>query len=47
MCVPFEEYEEMPETVLLDLLENDVTRVASKLSGTAGALGDKEIELRN
>ena len=37
----------MPETVPLDLTEDDVTWVASKLSGTAGALGAEAIELQN
>ena len=35
----FEEYEDVPETVPLDFTEDDVTQVASKLSGAAGALG--------
>ena len=37
----FEEYEEVPETVPLDLSEDDVMWVAPKLSGAAGALGQK------
>ena len=37
----------MPETVPLSLSEDDVMWVASKLSGTAGALGMEVIELRN
>ena len=37
-CVAFEVYEEVPETVPLDFTEYDVTWVASKLSGAAGAL---------
>ena len=37
----------MPETVPLDFTEDDVTWVASKLSGTAGALGEEAMELRN
>ena len=45
-CATFEEYEEVPETVSLDLSENNVTWVASKISGAAGALGDEVIELR-
>ena len=47
MCAAFEEYEEVPETVPLDFTEDDVTWVASKLSGAAGALGAEAIELRN
>ena len=43
----FEEYEDVPETVALDFTENDVTQVASKLSGAAGALGAEAIEIRN
>ena len=33
--------------VPLDFTEDDVTWVASKLSGAAGALGAEEMELRN
>ena len=43
----FKKYEEVPETVPLDFTEDDVTWVASKLSGAAGALGEEAIELRN
>ena len=43
----FEEYEEVPKTVLLYFTEDDVTWVASKISGAAGALGADAIELRN
>ena len=46
-CVAFEEYEDIPETVPLDFMEDDVTWVASKLSGAEGALGAEAIELRN
>ena len=38
-CAAFGEYEDIPETVPLDFTEDDVTWVASKLSGAAGALG--------
>ena len=38
---------EVPETVLLNFTEDDITWVASKLSGAAGALGAESIELRN
>ena len=37
-CAAFEEYEELPELVLHDFSENNITWVASKLSGAAGAL---------
>ena len=37
----------MPQTVPLDFMEDDVTCVASKLSGAAGALGAEIIELIN
>ena len=47
MCATFEEYEEIPETVPLEFTEYDVTWVASKISGAAGALRLEVIELRN
>ena len=47
MSAAFEVYEELPETVPLDFTEDDVTWVASKLSGAAGALGAEVMELRN
>ena len=43
----FEEYEEVPETVPLDFTEDEVTWIASKLSGAEGALGAEAIELQN
>ena len=46
-CAAFGEYEEVPETVLLDFTEDYVTWVASKLSGAADALGAEAIDLRN
>ena len=46
-CAAFEEYEDVPKTVPLDFMEYDVTWVASKLSGTAGALGAEAMELGN
>ena len=46
-CADFEEYGEVPETVLLDFTEDEVTWVASKLSGAEGALLAEAIELRN
>ena len=41
----FEEYEDVPETVPLDFMEYEVMWVASKLSGTSGALVSDAIEL--
>ena len=38
-CAAFEEYEDVPKTVLLNFTEDDVTWVTSKLSGAAGVLG--------
>ena len=46
-CAAFEVYEEVSETVPLDFTEGDVTWVASKISGAAGALGAEAMELRN
>ena len=46
-CTAFKKYEEVPETVPLDFTEDDITWIASKLSGTAGVLGSEVIELRN
>ena len=46
-CAAYEEYKDIPETVLLDFMEDDVMWVASKLSSAAGALGAEAIELRN
>ena len=46
-CADFEEYEVVPETVPFDFTEDDVTWVASKLSGAAGALGAEAMELQN
>ena len=47
VCAAFDEYGEVPEKVPLDFTEYEVTWVASKLSGVAGALGAEAIELRN
>ena len=47
VCAFFEEYEDVSETVPLDFTADDVTWVASKLSGAAGALGAEAMELRN
>ena len=46
-CVAFEEYEEVPEMLPLDIKEDAITWVASKLSGTARALGVEAIGLSN
>ena len=46
-CTVFEDYRDVPKTVLLDFTEDDVTWVASKLSSATGALGAESIELRN
>ena len=46
-CASFEEYKEVPETVPLDFTEDDVTWVASKLSGAADVLGSEAVELRH
>ena len=46
-CAAFEDYEDVPKTVPLDFTEDNVTWVASKLSGAAGALGAEAMELRN
>ena len=46
-CAAFEKYGDVPKTVPLDFTEDDVTWVASKLSGAAGALGAEAMELRN
>ena len=47
VCISFEEYEDMPEIVSLEFTEDEVPRVASMLSGAAGALGAETIELHN
>ena len=46
-CSAFEKYGEVPKLVPLDFTEDDITWVASKLSGAAGVLGAEAIELRN
>ena len=46
-CVAFKEYEEVPKAVPLDFTEDEVTRVASKISDAAGALGAETIDLHN
>ena len=47
MCAAFEDYEDVPKTVPLDFTEDDVTWVASKISGAAGALVSEAMDLRN
>ena len=47
MCAAFKEYKEVPEAVPLDFTEDDITWVASKLSGAADVLGAEVIELIN
>ena len=47
MCATFKVYEEVPKTVPLNFTEDDVTWVASNLSGAAGTLGAEAVELRN
>ena len=47
VCSAFWEYGKVPKTVLLDFTEDDVTWVASKISGAAGAMGAEANELRN
>ena len=46
-CAAFEEYEDVPETVPLDFTEDDVTCVASKLSGAEGVLEAEAMQLKN
>ena len=46
-CSTFDRYEKVPETVPLNFLEEDVTWVVSNLSGAAGTLGVKALELKN
>ena len=46
-CAAFEKYEDLTKTAFLYVTEDDVMWVASKLSGTAGALGAEAIELWN
>ena len=46
-CADFDKYKEVPETVPLDLSEDEVTWVAYKISSTARVLGAEAIELSN
>ena len=46
-CAVFEEYKDVPKTLPLDFMEDEVTWVASNISGAAGALGAEAMELRN
>ena len=43
----FKEYEDVPKTIPLDFMEDDVMWVASKISGAAGALVSEAMDLRN
>ena len=47
ICALFEEYKDLPETTPLIFTEDDVTWVASKISGAAGTLGVEAIEMRH
>ena len=47
MCAAFEDYEDVPKTVPLDLTEDDVSWVTSTISGAEGVLGSEAIEIRN
>ena len=47
MCVAFEDYKDVPDTVPLDFTEDDIMWVVSELSGAADALGAEAMELRN
>ena len=42
-CTAFEKYWGVPGTIPLEFMEDDITWVASKLSGAAGALGAEEM----
>ena len=46
-CAAFKEYEDVPETVPLNFVEDDVMWVASNLSGAVGALGLEAIGMCN
>ena len=46
-CSAFERYEEVPETVPLEFLEDDVTWAALNLSSAARAPGAEALELKN
>ena len=46
-CTAFEEYKKVREMLPLDLMEDDITWIASNLYGTTGVLGAKAIELYN
>ena len=46
-CAAFEEYKYIPKTVPLNFMEDDVTWVASTLSGAAGVMGSEAMELGN
>ena len=47
MCTAFKDYKEVPETIPLDLLEDDSMWMEFKISGSTGALGAEAIDMRN
>ena len=46
-CVAFDEYEDVPKMVPLNLMHDDVMCAASNLSGAAGVLEAEVIDLCN
>ena len=46
-CAAFGDYKDVPQTVPLNFIEDDVMWVSSNLSGTSGTLGVETIELIN
>ena len=47
-CAAFDEYEDVPKTLPLDFMVDDLTLVASNISGAAGVLKrGMSIDLRN
>ena len=46
-CAAFEEYEEVPGTAPLELLEDDVMWVSPKISGAAGVLVAEAVDMSN
>ena len=47
ICYAFERYDEVPETMPLDFLEDGVTWVAPNISSSAGKLGAEDLEIKN
>ena len=47
MCAALKEYNKVTETVPLDFTDDDITWVASNISGAAGVLGAEVMELSN